>query len=321
MCLHKVVGIGVVAAILTFVGCTQKMPVNTPRPPQNGDDSLPTPPPVVFPIHHNSPAWSRAGEVVYEDMGYVYVDSSGTAVSDTSLVGLWVVSPQSHQKRRLYPRGKVPTWSPSGNQLAFFGNGIEILDVENGSVHTIASVGFFPSWSQDGEYIAFDSGAGSAGEEIWVVQVDGTDQRKIGEPGRMPSWLLGDTAILCVRTDGGAFQREIYRIDVHGGEWSRITSSGGDKRQPKCSPDGSLIAFSCQHLNGSPQLFVVSTSGQGETRYTEDGGCSPSWSPDGTEIVFTRCSNANGSGDGVLWILNTFSGQVTQLTQKWTEQK
>lgn len=53
---------------------------------------------------------------------------------------------------------------------------------------------------------------------------------------------------------------------------------------------------------------------------TSDGGCDPSWSPDGIHLVYSRCDACvNTPESGVLWIINVDTLEERQLTSKWPE--
>jgi serine/threonine protein kinase len=99
-------------------------------------------------------------------------------------------------------------WSPDGTTIVFR----EIVQDDNGNntaqIATVASNGgkitqltkmsanaAGPSWSPDGTLIGFRSGAGGDGEQIWVMNADGSAQRELGKPGAgtvtgSPAWGL-----------------------------------------------------------------------------------------------------------------------------------
>ena len=76
---------------------------------------------------------------------------------------------------------------------------------------------------------------------------------------------------------------DLYLLRIGGRNAVRLTpDSPADDLQPAFSPDGERIAFRSERDGGG--VFLMSASGESVTRLT-DFGYSPSWSPDGGEIV------------------------------------
>ena len=95
-------------------------------------------------------------------------------------------------------------------------------------------------------------------------------------------------------------------------------------RAPQYSPDGKRIAASVQLLSeptgGLQEVWVLNFDGTGVRRLTTQGGSHPSWSPDGSAIVFTRHNiRRNVPENGVLWTVDPETGMQYQLTWKWPE--
>ena len=76
---------------------------------------------------------------------------------------------------------------------------------------------------------------------------------------------------------------DIYRQSVTGGNPVNLTKdSATDESQPAFSPDGERIAFRSEREGGG--IYVMTGDGQLPTRVS-DFGYSPSWSPDGAQIL------------------------------------
>ena len=110
--------------------------------------------------------------------------------------------------------------------------------------------------------------------------------------------------------------RDIYLQSVTGQTQINLTpDSMDDDDQPAFSPDGERIAFRSSRDGGG--IFVMGRTGEAVRRITR-AGFEPTWSPDGTELVFTT-ENAdldpqNTLGLSALWVVNVASAQTRQLS-------
>jgi len=94
---------------------------------------------------------------------------------------------------------------------------------------------------------------------------------------------------------------------------------GSSTPEPTLDPNAELIAFSSTRKANNLEIFVMDTSGKGITRLTDekttDG--SPSWSPDGSQIVF----HSKRSGQFNLYIMNADGSGLIRLTDHSWEDK
>jgi Tol biopolymer transport system component len=112
-----------------------------------------------------------------------------------------------------------PSWSPDGNRLAFKeGTGlIRILDLRSGRLTTLGP-GRSPDWSPRGNVIAY-----STGSSIVVSRPDGTHRRTVvtSKTGvDQPSWS----------PDGGSIVYATLRNGFQGGGLRIVSASGGSAR-------------------------------------------------------------------------------------------
>jgi TolB protein len=165
-----------------------------------------------------------------------------------------------------------------------------------------------PSWSPDGQRIAFASGHYVSGpnprlvRHIYVMNADGSGRTQLtnGDPEKNeredhPAWSPDGTRI--AYSGGG-----IFVMNPDGTGVTRLTDA--DDVQPAWSPDGGRIAFS----RGYHDIYVMNADGSGLTQLTSGAGSdrSPAWSPDGRKIAFQR---------GVsIYVMNFDGTGVTQLT-------
>jgi TolB protein len=111
----------------------------------------------------------------------------------------------------------------------------------------------------------------------------------------------------------GSPSSDIYTMNPDGSDVQQLTffaASGGSAQAPFWSPDGSQLAFvgAPSATNGPFQLWIMNFDGGNQHLLLNDpdyGDWVPSFSPDGSHIVFSRCGpincaicriNADGSG-------------------------
>ncbi len=160
---------------------------------------------------------------------------------------------------------RSPAWSPDGLKIAFQGIGNEEIGRENrkAKIHIVAPDGtdlqklaedilsndIEPAWSPDSQRIAFVSWREGRTAEIYVMDANGENQRRLthdAQTNRAPAWspdggkvvfelsLDEDTTIAMINADG-TNQRNLTE-EVLNGIWESNSS-------PAWSPDGHTIAY------------------------------------------------------------------------------
>ncbi|CAA9388445.1 MAG: tolB protein precursor, periplasmic protein involved in the tonb-independent uptake of group A colicins [uncultured Rubrobacteraceae bacterium] len=170
----------------------------------------------------------------------------------------------------------APAWSPDERKVAFAarptnGSGapvgepeVYVVDADGAHLKRITDNGLAEqglSWSPDGTRIAFSTASPDLGG-VHVMNADGTGERKVADGAPGHSWP--------------------------------------DATQPDWSPDGTRLAFACGASSADLAICTADPDGASGSRriaadrfgddpgvkYVSDG--SPSWSPDGTRIAFSR---------------------------------
>jgi Tol biopolymer transport system component len=77
------------------------------------------------------------------------------------------------------------------------------------------------------------------------------------------------------------------------------------------SPKGNSIVLGVKRPDDYAEVWVYNLAALTITQLTTDGGDYPSWSPDGSRILFTRTQ----PGDGGLWIMNLDGSGKRRLTK------
>jgi Tol biopolymer transport system component len=207
-------------------------------------------------------------------------------------------------------------FSPDGKQIVFVSTrahgraNLWILDVASQRATPLTSGeggDFRPSWSPDGKWIAFSSDRGSdlpaakgrwerlQVADVYLIHPDGSGLRRISEHGGFcgsPKWTPDSKSVVAYCTsaqetwtfrfgeaDGS---NKLVKIDVATGEATPVSAGPGVKLVPSVLPSGEIAYL---RLDKSVQgiFYGAGTPGpKGEDLRT------PSWSPDGRQVVYSR---------------------------------
>lgn len=242
-----------------------------------------------------------------------------------------------------------PDWSPDGTQIAFGSHRhgdawIAVMDADGSNQRLLAAgTRGDPDWSPDGKHIAFSrpvaSSDGQVRPQIWVVNADGSNLRQITESGTFkggPSWSPDGTRMvfILVRNPGspthpqptigimnadGTNERILTtedRVNVRHEPDGTVTvlETAHDANAPAWSPVDNRIAFWSGIENQYGQIWSIHADGSGSTQLTEDpthrNSDDPSWSPDGTRMLFST----GRSGRNELWIMDADGSNERKLS-------
>jgi Tol biopolymer transport system component len=162
----------------------------------------------------------------------------------------------------------------------------------------------------------------NSGYGLWSIRSDGTGLRLLptetvgpavdGPSDNLPQ-VSPDGRTIAFHRDFGSLDPEnrIVTVNMAGGHLRQPTDPSMDAQIPNWSPDGRRIVF--QALGN---IWAVSPDGTDLTQLTFEPDSTPSfapsYSPDGTEIIFHR---ASASGQRDLYTMNPDGTGVTQLTR------
>lgn len=197
-----------------------------------------------------------------------------------------------------------PSWAPDGSRIVFESTEdgslyvVDLTATGAGSPRPFGIAGAGPSWSPDGTRIAYFAERGG-NLDIYSAAADGTDEVRLTEDPAVdhsPVWSPdGETIAFVSERDG---DQDIVVMNADGSDDRDVSDDAVPDDFPAWSPDGEAIAF-VSYLggadpfmigDGNAEIFVVAPDGTNRRNISRnpawDGD--PAWSPDGSELVFTR---------------------------------
>ena len=227
-----------------------------------------------------------------------------------------LASPQAPVAIDSWPMGHVLYHSDRTGTYQIY----EVVDgQEVDSPLTNASCGAVePSWSPDGQQIAFAACTGEFnGMGIYVMKADGSEQHRVmADQPRLnwrPDWSPDGSQLLFLSNRDGNF--EIYKVSVDGTSLVNLTNDPANDRDADWSPSGEKIVFvSDRGGGGKSGIYTMFPDGSGVTRLvSRSWDCSfPRWSPDGRQIAFA--SGKDGTQD--VYVMDSDGNNVRKITER-----
>jgi len=259
---------------------------------------------------------------------------------------IYVIDPDGSNERRLtssdnFTQHYDPAWSPDRSKIAFARisgslpsqqiQQIYVMDADGSNVVNLSNLpdntrgDATPAWSPDGSRIAFMRG-GSDGTgltmQIYVMNADGSNQTALTEnalgQATSPAWSPDGTQLAF------SLLGEICLIDSDASNASHptcLTSNSAADDEPEWSPDGTQIVFMSWRdvrpedgPSPNTEIYVINADGSNERNLTNHVARdqNPSFSPDGSRIVFVSDRDAQFNTD--LYLMNVDGSGVVRLT-------
>lgn len=148
------------------------------------------------------------------------------------------------------------------------------------------SITLAPSWSSDGQWIAYTSYARGK-PDLYIKHLKEKRGTVVSKEGIniTPAWLPNTFDLAATLSFSG--DPEIYLLTGTGKVIKRLTYNKGIDVSPTWSPDGKNMAF-VSKKSGTPQIYVKNLDSGQENRLTFQGNYNtqPSWSPKGDKIAY-----------------------------------
>jgi LysM repeat protein len=285
----------------------------TPTPTRSGPTPTPTPTKTPKPTATPTPRpASLSGKIafaiwnIYENEFDLYI--SNIDGSGRNRIGEGFRQPQLRQDGAvLVANGEgAPSFehlvrmNPSGGELVGISNFVEDS---------------YPSWSPDGNIVAFSSMAYGDGQirlgivhDIYGKQQDWIRVGTTEVRGENPFWMA-DGQIVYHGCDFLADHAAcgLFVVPSAGGSYRRLTTDNSDS-----SPAGygSRVAFMSAR-DGNWEVYAVNLDGTGLKRLTSNSANDglPTWSPDGRSIAFV----SNRSGAWAIWVMDASGDNQRKL--------
>ena len=236
----------------------------------------------------------------------------------------------------------APQWSPDGSRIAFMsglrgglnlmsvspdGGFPELLAEDLGLVGTGSPSSQKPSWSPDGQWMAYVSSKGGA-PEIWLWSVvDGRDVQLTNLGGRVNALKWSPSSDRIVLTNDRYGSQDVYTVSVPEGSLTRLTSDPRYEVYPTWTPDGRHILYVRMDERWIDHDVLEIPADGGEPRLVvEDrdffdyrAGLSfgtPLPSPDGQTVMFRSLRN----GWHNFWTVPRRGGQPRAIAPAHAEQ-
>lgn len=201
----------------------------------------------------------------------------------------------------------------AGQQLAYAGElayvldeggrrSIHVLDIGRGMSFRLADNAVNPTWSPDGQRLAYVSNDFAL--DIYVVNADGSGRRNLSRHDARdtePTWSPDGQRLAFVSNRFGS--EEIYVVNVDGSGLRNLSNHPATDHYPHWSPTGRQLLFVSWYRGGRSQVDVfrmdVEDSTLEQMTHIVFGGfdaalpISPRWLPDGRRFAFRLVERYN----------------------------
>ncbi len=257
------------------------------------------------------PTWSPDGRQI------AFVSTRQPAPAGRAWNAIFAMDSDGSNVRRLSSADMVdysPAWSPRGDLIAFAsGSGrsgqsdIYVMKPNGQRRRLVVENGGWPAFVDEGRAIAFHRQRDGDGWDVWRINTDESELKRLVENASMPRATADGSKIALVVHSGS--DQQIAVFDVERGTLEEITVDQTDHWNPTISPDGMTIVY---HKR-TPGQTTPNTEAWGrppDTRLNlvRLAGAFPAFAPDEKRLALTDLSfaaidvmNVDGSGRNTIY--------------------
>jgi tricorn protease len=261
---------------------------------------------------------------VFEMDGKLYMTDLSALKPEAKLIPLVIRSDVRHsgvEIRTITNGAEQVDVSPDGTQLAFSVHGdIWTMPASGGAGRRVtsgAATHEWPRWRPDGKAIAYQSDEGGD-SNVYLLDLESGDTSRLTKHKAndfFHAWSPDGTKLVFSSERSG--NRDIWLLEIETGQTTQMTTHPAADDDPVFSPDGQWIAFDSGR-EGAQAIFVIPADGRNGTPRRVSSGSSfiqvPSFSPDGSMIVF-EVFNPTGGGSGGLYVVSSQGGPQMQISR------
>jgi TolB protein len=197
-----------------------------------------------------------------------------------------------------------PAWSPDGQSLAYvsFENRVATIytqtlrTAERIRVSARAGINGAPAWSPDGRRLALTLSRKDGNLDVYVLGLNDQVLTRLTDDNAIdtePAWSADGKSLYFTSDRSGSPQ--IYRVSANSGERpTRVTFEGTYNARPRVSPDGNTLAMVTLD-SGAYRIAVIDLK-SGGSRVLTQGRLdeSPSFAPNGAELIYATQDRGRG---------------------------
>ncbi|MFQ6393489.1 TolB family protein [Nocardia sp. KC 131] len=214
--------------------------------------------------------------------------------------------------------GSDPSFAPDGSRIVVGGRSISTMDPDGGNLAKLTDGGYNPRFSPDGTRIVF-----ARGGIIFVMNADGGELKQLtatpdnfggaapaAASSQNPAFSPDGTKITFTRSAA------IWVMESDGTAARQLLADPYFNSEPVFTPDGAGIVFTSNRGGKNrSEIYAMDVHGDHVRPLTDDSTGDPSFSSDGTQILFTRSTRDPASEAGPeVWVMNSDGGNPHRLT-------